>query len=150
MKSALLVVLAGLALVLASCEAGIKSGRGFTLPEGDVASGKNTFLQLQCNACHFVAGDSDIVQSDNATLNIRLGGEVKHLQTYGQLVTSIINPSHRLVKGYPVGTVDDDGESRMKNYNDVMTVRQLVDLVTYLQVQYELIPFEPTSYPMYH
>ena len=67
-------------------------------------------------------------------MSIALGGEVTRIQTYGELVTSIINPSHRLAEGYPVDTVSVDGKSRMRNYNDVMTVTELTDLVMFLQV----------------
>ena len=42
-----------------------------------------------------------------------------------------------------------EGESKMKNYNDVLTVKQLIDLVAFLQSRYELQPYEPTDYPVY-
>jgi hypothetical protein len=43
--------------------------------------------------------------------------------------------------------VATDGASQMRNYNDVMTVAQLADLVTFLQSHYTLVPYEPTHYP---
>ena len=42
------------------------------------------------------------------------------------------------------------GESRMPNYNDVMTVQELIDLVAYLQPQYEVIRVTPLSYDTYY
>ena len=38
----------------------------------------------------------------------------------------------------------------MTVYNDVMTVSQLIDIVTFLQSHYELRPYEPTPYPDYY
>ncbi len=135
---------------LSGCDMGPKSGYGFTLPEGDVERGQQAFVQLQCNSCHVVQGNAQIKQSDKPELSIRLGGKVTHIQTYGELVTSIINPSHKLAKGYPVSMITSaPGTSRMKNYNEAMTVNQLVDLVAFLQAQYELKPYDPSYYRPY-
>ncbi|MCA9231605.1 MAG: hypothetical protein KDA57_13220 [Planctomycetales bacterium] len=80
---------------------------------------------------------------------VALGGKVSQIKTYGELVTSIINPSHRFAKGYTPGEVAVEGESKMTNYNDVMTVSQLIDLVAFLQAHYEIREYEPTHYPLY-
>jgi hypothetical protein len=73
---------------------------------------------------------------------VTLGGEVTRVKTYGELVTSIINPSHRLAQGYPTEEVSAAGESLMAlaYLNDVMTVQQLIDLVAFLQARYEVRP----------
>lgn len=68
-----------------------------------------------------------------------LGGEVRKVRTYGQLVTAVINPSHDLATGYPKDLVQEEGASRMTDFNDVMTVQQLIDLVAFLQSRYEVI-----------
>ena len=34
----------------------------------------------------------------------------------------------------------------MSNFNDTMTVRQLIDLVAFLQSRYELVAPEPATY----
>ena len=67
--------------------------------------------------------------------------------TYADLVTSIINPSHRLSAYYPRAKAEAGGESRMHNYNDVMTVQELVDIVSFLQTEYELTPPPLHDYP---
>jgi sulfur-oxidizing protein SoxX len=141
------VVLA--AAAFAGCNTGLKSGRGFSLPEGDVQRGKVVFVEFQCNACHTAPGIDQLASEDENRISVALGGEVEHLQTYGQLVTSIINPSHRLAKGYPDELIEEHDQSRMKNYNDVMTVSQLIDLVDFLQSEYTLKPYEPTTYEVY-
>jgi len=128
-----------------------ESGKGFSLPKGDAPRGAEVFVQLKCNACHSV-GDIAALESLAPPLRspIALGGEVVRIQTYGELVTSIINPSHRFAPGHPADAVQADGQSTMTNYNDVMTVSQLVDLVTYLQTQYKLKEYELTDYPPYY
>lgn len=111
--------------------------RGFNLPPGNAEQGKATFLLMQCNNCHSVKGsvawDGKGLKPE---LNIELGGTTTRVRTYGDLVTSIINPSHKLSHG-DTG-VTEDGESKMRNYNDVMSVNELIDLVEFLQSEYEL------------
>jgi sulfur-oxidizing protein SoxX len=132
------------------CATPPKSGKGFTLPEGDAQAGKANYVSLQCNACHKIDGVDQIAAgSGEPEHSIVLGGEVTRIETYGELVTSIINPSHRLAKGYPVEAVSVDGKSKMKNYNDAMTVTQLTDLVAFVQSKYRLLEYELTDYPMY-
>lgn len=140
-----------LAMVMVTgCTPAPKSGKGFTLPDGDREAGKATYVTLQCHACHKIEGVDQLVADDgNSELSIALGGEVSRIRTYGELVTSIINPSHRLAKGYSPEVVSIEGESKMRSYNDVMTVTQLTDLVTFLQSKYKLRAYEPTDYPMY-
>jgi len=137
-------------LVTAGCSTPPKSGKGFTLPQGDAQAGKEIYISKQCNACHKISGiDQVALEGEQPQMSIALGGEVTRIQTYGELVTSIINPSHRLAKGYAVDEVSVDGISRMKNYNDVMTVTELTDLVTFLQSKYKLEEFELTDFPVY-
>ncbi|NIL96419.1 MAG: c-type cytochrome [Planctomycetales bacterium] len=142
----LMVLVLGLA---AGCDTGPKSGRGFTLPEGDRQRGQEAFVALQCYACHDVAGVDLPERSEEPQRLVAIGGEVSRIQTYGQLVTSIINPSHKLARGYAEEEISQEGKSLMTNYNDVMTVAQLIDLVAFLQSRYKLRPYDPTEYPPY-
>ena len=127
------VVLCGL-FAVAGCT---PEGRGFKLPAGDLERGRVEFVNLGCNDCHRVA-DIDLAVDADTDLDIRLGGPVTHVKTYGELVTSVINPSHRIARPHPPQTVDVDGESMMRSYNSIMTVQQLVDLVAFLESEYEL------------
>jgi hypothetical protein len=72
--------------------------------------------------------------------SVVLGGETRRVKTYGELVTSIINPSHILALGYPKELITKGDQSAMTNFNDTLTVRQLADLVAFLQSRYQLIP----------
>ena len=130
--------------VLTGCD---PQSRGFNLPRGDVDQGKATFVLLQCNDCHSIEGvswagtDASLTGPDNKieeAINVGLGGKVTKVRTYGDLVTSIINPSHKLSRTNSKGTVTADGKSAMRLYNDVMSVQELIDLVEFLQSKYEV------------
>lgn len=144
-------VLLLLGATFVGCDSGPKSGRGFTLPDGDSERGKTAFQQFRCHDCHSVTGVElpPPEEPDHPVVNI--GGKVTRIKTYGELVTSIINPSHRLARGYsdPQGETKE-GESPMKNYNAVMTVDHLIDIVAFLQSRYELYEYEPTKYAPYY
>ena len=137
-------------LILASCDIGPNSGRGFSLPEGSVEAGRVTFVELECNSCHSVGDIERVAGREGPDINVRLGGPVSSVKTYGDLVTSVINPSHRISQRYNDHELaTGDNESKMMLYNDVMTVQQLVDLVTWLESNYEIIPVSRTTYPRY-
>jgi sulfur-oxidizing protein SoxX len=124
------------------------SERNFSLPEGNIESGKIVFSNLQCIACHTLEGVED--KGIERTLSVKLGGERNRTYTYAELVTSIINPSHKLASGYAKESVSIEGVSKMRNYNDVMTVSELIDLVTFLESKYSLKPITRTEYVPYH
>lgn len=120
------------------------------MPEGDAERGRETFASLNCTACHTVAGVEFESPGGAPQERIRLGGETSYVRTYGDLVTSIINPSHRFAYGYRDEAVKtDEGESKMRFYNDEMTVTQLTNLVAFLQQHYTLRRYEPTPYMPY-
>lgn len=137
-------------LSLAACSDSL-SNRGFSLPEGDKLAGKATFVELGCNACHTVSGHEDLrmgIAFDPA-MSIALGGVTPRVQTYADLVTSIINPSHRLASAYLKKDVSKNGTSMMPNYNSEMTVEELVNLTTFLEAQYELTQYPTRGYVPY-
>jgi hypothetical protein len=147
-----LIILTGLLLATIGCDSGPKSGRGFTLPDGNVAAGKEAFQRLNCHACHPI-GDIKQLQplEGEPEVTIALGGEVTRIRTYGELVTSIINPSHRFAKGYAPELIQtEEGASRMTIYNDTMTVTELIHIVAFLQSQYQLLPMPTTPYVPYY
>jgi hypothetical protein len=94
---------------------------------------------MQCNQCHTVAGeDLPLIEWADPPY-VELGGKVSRVKTYGQLVTAIVNPSHKLIDRYPEELVSEDGESNMYVYNDHMTVQELTDLVRFLQPHYDVV-----------
>ena len=133
-------VLAALAALLCGgCGVEPKAATGFRLPDGDADTGRETFVRLSCNSCHTVRGEDLPAPETPGPLRVQLGGEVSRAKTYGELVTSVINPSHRLIRGYPESQTAVDSQSRMPNYNDTMTVTELIDLVAFLQTRYEVV-----------
>jgi mono/diheme cytochrome c family protein len=140
MRPASTLALLALALaVLGGCERDRMSERGFSLPEGDAAAGRDTFIYMQCHQCHFIEGERFPALPGMEPPYVELGGEVTRVKSYGELVTAIINPSHKLADGYPPDRVSEEGESNMYVYNRYMTIQELIDLVMYLQPHYEVV-----------
>ena len=130
-------------LVLAACGQQQKPVQGFVLPPGDVDKGKAIFVEMGCPQCHSVA-DTDIEQPADAPFRVKIGSEEHQVKHYGDLLTSIVNPDHR-VSGL-FREQDESGEafsSPMPQFTDTMTVAQMVDLVAFLHSTYE------TSVPGY-
>ena len=131
-------------LLVAGCD---QQGRGFALPPGDIDQGKYTFTMLRCNECHSI---SDIKWLGNKdSLNVPLGGKTSRVKTYGELVTSVINPSHKIGEGYKQNVTDEEGKSKMMIYNDIISVQELIDMVTFLQSEYKITAPANDYYPYY-
>jgi sulfur-oxidizing protein SoxX len=134
-------------LILSACNLqDPKSASGFRLPDGDAAAGRAAFVELGCHGCHQVEGIDAKFEGTGAA-SVPLGGDTLRVRTYGDLVTSIINPSHRVAAGTDADAVAPDGRSLMEyaQLNERMTVRQLIDLVAFLQTTYQVVP--PEAYP---
>lgn len=127
------------ALILASCQ---PESKGFVLPPGDAVKGKKLFVQLSCNDCHSIADIKWNGPGDNYP-EVRLGGDVTQLKTYGELVTSVINPSHKISQRALADSrwLIHGDSSKMETYhfNDFVTVSELVDIVAFLQSEYKLV-----------
>jgi hypothetical protein len=131
-------VLAVLAASFLACN-NPRSGAGFRLPAGDADRGKAALVDLKCHECHSVAGVDLPAPTAEPPVRVVLGGEISHVKTDGDLLTSIINPSHRIAVGYPRESVASARGSRMPDYGDLMTVRQAADLVAFLQTRYKVV-----------
>jgi mono/diheme cytochrome c family protein len=148
-KTGLFLLLAAVA-GLSGCEADRMSEKGFSLPEGNAMAGREAFVYMHCHECHTVVGEEFPAVAMADPPYVELGGKVTRVKTYGQLVTAIINPSHKLAQGYPAEQVANEGdESRMPVYNGYMTVQELIDIVAYLQPHYDVyVPqYEYRIYP---
>jgi mono/diheme cytochrome c family protein len=144
-----LFFLATIVILLAGCNLGEEWRNEIHLPGGDAARGEALFASAGCVSCHAV-GDAEFTEGAEAgAVRVRLGSETGRRMSYGQLVTSVVNPSHRLAPRYSSETVAEDGESLMANYNDVLTITQLTDLVAYLQTHYEDVLRPGFQYPSY-
>ena len=138
-KLVCLAALAAAAGLLSGCDRDPMSEKGFRLPDGDPIAGREAFLYMQCNQCHTIEGETLPVVADSEPPYVELGGPVTRVKTYGELVTAIINPSHKLADGYREEVVSQDGQSNMYVYNGFMTVQELIDIVMFLQPHYDLV-----------
>jgi hypothetical protein len=131
---------------LIGCDSGRTSSRGFRLPEGDVEKGKAAFVSLKCHTCHTVHKLELPKPDSTGSIHVLLGGETKRVRTYGELVTSIIHPSHRLSERF--ANEQMDGKlSPMPEFNEFMTVQQLIDLVAFLESRYQVLEPDLKYYP---
>jgi mono/diheme cytochrome c family protein len=127
---------AALLAMTASCDSGRHSASGFRLPPtGDIERGKAAFVSLGCSRCHEVAGVAFAQPEVKPAMPVVLGGSTTREISDGYLVTSIINPNHRLAR-YPKDQITAAGKSRMPEYADNITARQLTDIVEFLQSRY--------------
>lgn len=141
-----------LILVMTACNFGPDSPKGFSLPVGDTAEGEKVFMQYQCLACHSLKGYEDNLLIKEFDRLIPLGGATSVVKTYAELVTSVINPSHKLApisQHHDETQTNQDGSSKMRLFNDVMTVQELINLVAFLQSKYKVKPITYTYYGQY-
>jgi mono/diheme cytochrome c family protein len=139
--------------ILPSCQdPAARMGKGFRLPDGDAERGKAAFLELNCHQCHSVAGVNLPKFEGPAGISYELGGEVRLVKSYGQLVTAIIQPQH-IVSAKYLQQVEksrrEGATSPMPEYNGQMTVSQLTDIVTFLHAHYQKAPPPGVNYPYY-
>lgn len=117
-------------------------------PIGNVSRGHEAFVALECHGCHRIDGvELPPPPSASSPISVPLGGHTPRIETYGDIVTSIVNPSHRLARSYRVRAASD-GKSPMaaEFLNDVITVQQLVDLAAFLRTEYDYVPPPPPPY----
>jgi len=142
-QTPLILLAVGLSgLVFSGCAPGPKSTQGFVFPEGDIARGKATFVELNCYECHRVDGVVDLPPPEIPDGKvIMLGGEVPTTKTYGDLITAIIHPAEDITARAADRTRSDE---IMPTVNDIMTVQEMLDLVTFLSPRYQKLR------PIYH
>jgi cytochrome c2 len=91
----------------------------FLLPQGQAAAGQEAVREQQCFACHEFAGST--LPAPHAALRAPRLGAKQARWTRERLADRILTPAHPLAEG------------RMGDYTEAMTVRQLIDIVAYLQ-----------------
>lgn len=134
---------------LSGCYKGPEAPWGFNLPDGDPVKGEAVFKKYQCTSCHVLENYDGNSTEHEISPPVTLGGEVTKVKTYADLLTSIINPSHKISLQYK-HRPDEMGYTKMPNFNEVMTVQELVDLVTFIQPKYTLEEYEYQPYTRYH
>ncbi len=110
---------------------GVPPGWQFRVPAGSPTAGREAFVTLRCHSCHTVTGESfpPVQPSERSAAPDLAGMGTFHPAAY--LLESILHPNAVVVTG--PGYVGSDGLSIMPDYSDLLTVRQLLDLVAYVQ-----------------
>ncbi len=97
--------------------------------------------------CHRIQDVALPAPSGPRELSIPLGGHTPRIETYGDLITAIVNPSHRLARSYRADVGRGQPSPMAASYlNDVMTTQQLVDIAAFLHAEYDYIPPPPPPY----
>lgn len=128
---------------------GVPPGWGFLLPQGDPAEGKKVYIAMKCFTCHEIKGEDF---PPHAKEPGQVGPELTGMGTHHPpeyFAETIVNPNRVIIEG--PGYTGHDGLSKMPDYNDTLTVRQLIDLVTYLKsltgIPHPAAPAAPASAP---
>ena len=102
-------------------------------PAGDAAAGQENFIKLECYTCHEVKGEQFPKPEpgpDPGTIGPELSS-MAPLHPAEYFAEAIINPNAAVEEGK--GYRAADGKSKMPSYNDLGTVQEVIDLVTYLK-----------------
>lgn len=131
-------------LALSACSTFPDAAAGFHFPieKGDIAHGRDAFVRLGCPQCHTVAGVELADYRGQRFITMPLGGELYFAKTYGDLVTSIINPDHVISEVY-LNQLPPEQRRRANTtpmYTELdMKVTELVDIVAFLNSRYSLL-----------
>jgi cytochrome c2 len=91
------------------------------LPQGDAVAGKESARTMQCYACHEIAGSEFPAPHAQLRGAAPALGAAQAQWSRDSVATVILAPSHERAEG------------QMGDYREAMTVRQLIDIVAYLQ-----------------
>ena len=104
----------------------------FALPAGDADAGKAAFVKLDCPACHNVPDPSVPRARTSGGLGPALGPAYAALPRE-YLAESIINRHKHIAGTLEKQTGLKTVSSKMADYNGIMSVRDLLDIVEFLK-----------------
>ena len=133
-------ILAVLSVALLVTACAYTPGFNFPVEQGDIDQGRQAFIDHQCHQCHSVSGVRLPALAGASPVLLELGGEIIAVKSYAGLMASIINPNHDISARYREQLLLDAAvplESPMPMpHIENMTVRQLIDLVAFLDSRY--------------
>lgn len=105
----------------------------FALPQGDPIEGRKVFVEMECYKCHEVGGETfPAVAAGEKGVGPELS-QMAGMHPVEFFAESIINPNAVIdPKAKELGYIGEDGKSKMPDYSSVLTVKQVIDLATYL------------------
>ncbi len=116
------------------------SAEELRLPLGDAEAGRQAFVDLRCIHCHAVEGAAIDHIELGSRLDLKLAvAKPRFVRSSNGLLTAITNPRHVVQEQYrqlldPAQTAE--AEPFMLDLTRSMTVRQLIDLLTFLDERY--------------
>jgi len=126
---------------------GMTSDWKFTLPQGDPVAGRKIFVEVECYKCHEVKGEKFPALAEGEK---GVGPELSQMAGMHPpefFAESIINPNAVIdPDATKLGYLGEDGKSKMPDYNSVLTVKQVVDLTSYIASLKGIKPNEHTSH----
>ena len=154
-RTGCLLALLASALLLAGCGKHDEAlqADGFVLPEGSIDRGQAVVLAQGCRQCHSVAGLELPAYDGVSSLEIELGGKRAKIKAYGELLTSVVNPTHVISDEYLKLLNPEEkarGSSAMPDFNQRITVSELIDLVQFLHSRYEKLVPDYRGYRYYY
>jgi hypothetical protein len=125
-------------LVTAGCYAEIPeraNTAGFS-PPGDPIAGKKVFQEMRCWACHEIYGSDMPKPVATPPVPVYLGGNAIPAPNELYLLRAVVTPSHQLAPGWSREAIAVGDRSRMGDFSDAMTARQLFDVIAFLRSRY--------------
>lgn len=118
-------------LVFANRDEGMMPAEGFFLQQGDPQAGEAAFARLRCDACHWVRNNMNLQAPVADKIGPLLGPKQAGYEA-GWIANSIVTPSHTIAIRSN-GEADESELSRMGDFTETMTVKELMNLVAFLQ-----------------
>ncbi|MFQ5881748.1 MAG: c-type cytochrome [Candidatus Methylomirabilales bacterium] len=111
---------------------GMPPGWKFSIPGGDPDAGREVFIEMKCYTCHRITGEKfpEVSREEIRPGPDLTGMGVHHPREY--FAEAVLNPNAVIIVDEP-GYTGRDGLSIMPDYTDTLTVRQWINLVTYLK-----------------
>lgn len=138
-------ILTALPLFLALCLPGFvtaePAGEGFRFPGGDAEAGKEAFAKLNCVQCHTVNKVELPGPKAARRLELALASKLRFVKRNQDIITAITNPKHVITQQYrdllSKSELQGGIEPLMPDLTKDMSVRQLMDIVAFLDEAYQ-------------
>ena len=114
-------------------EHGMTADWKFALPQGNPIAGRKLFVEAECYKCHEVKGEKfpGVAETEKG-----VGPELSQMAGMHPLeffAESTINPNAVIdPKAKELGYIGEDGKSKMPDYSNILTVKQVADLASYI------------------
>ena len=116
------------------------AAKGFRFRGGNMEHGKEAFARLNCIQCHTISGVEVPEPEGKRRFDLKLGEEMRFVKRYEDIVVAISNPRHVVTERYRAILTDAEArgeiEPFMPDFSDDMSVRQLMDIVAFLDDVY--------------